>query len=215
MRLKCGEYSCSREGTQVPVGLTIGEYENYEEDERERARQEQAARALRCNVHVGAIKRSTWMRQEYEPIANRADVRLLAEGRYKYLADARAADAAKAEATRRENAERRFAEEWANWGKDEYTIANDTSEYRSENAGVRNLRVAPAKNVQARGWDTWEVSTEQSTRYADLPHPVYVRINRTGSMSPNEARALAKALTIMAERVEAANALVMQNVEVE
>lgn len=215
MRLKCGEYSCNREGTQVPTGLVIGEFEHYDEADREQSRQEQAARAIRCNVHVGAIKRSTYMRQEYEPIANRADVRLLAEARYKYLSDARAADAAKAEATRRENAERRFAEEWANWGKDEYTVQNDNSEYRTEHAGVRNLRVAPANNTQARGWDTWEVSTEQSTRYTDLPHPVYVRINRTGSMSPNEARALAKALTIMAERVEAANALVKQNVEVE
>lgn len=214
MRLKCGEYSCNREGKQVPVGLTIGEYENYDEADREPARQEQAARAIRCNVHVGAIKRSTWMRQEYEPIANRADVRLLAEGRYKYLADARAADLAKAEVTRRENAERRYAEEWKDWGKDEYTIQNDGSEYRTENAGVRNLLVSPAGNTQARGWSTWEIATDQSTRYEDLPHPVYVRITRTGSMSPNEARALAKALTVMAERVEAANALIMQNVEV-
>lgn len=218
MRLKCGEYSCNREGTQVPAGLVIAEYdgEGYSDSDREEARQEQAARALRCNVHVGAEKRRKWGTPvTYEPIANRADVRLLAEGRYKYLAELAAADREKRSNEQRKNAEARFAEEWKGWGKDEYIVQNDQSEYRSEHAGVRNLRVSPANNPNTRSWDSWEVCTEQSTRYEDLPHPVYVRLTKTGSMSPNEARALAKALTIMAERVEAANALVMQNVEVE
>lgn len=211
--LKCGEYSCDREGKQVPVGLVIGEYENYGEPDREHARNEQAARALRCNVHVGAIKRSTWQRQTYEPIENRADVRLLAEGHYARLAALRAAERAKNDADNRKRAEERAAEEWAGWGEDQYTVENDTSEYRREHAGVRNVRVTPAGSEKTRGWDTWEVCTEQSTRYDDLPLPVYVRINRTGSLSPNEARALAKALTIMADRVDAANALIKQEVK--
>lgn len=214
--LKCGDYGCRREGTQVPTGLVIGEYEGFTPAEVEEARCEQAARALRCNVHVGAMKRQKWgTPQAYEPVANRADVRLLAEGHYARLAALKAAERAKNDAENRLNAERRFKEEWTGWGKDEYTVQNDQSEYRSEHAGVRNLRVSPAGSEKSRGWDTWEVTTEQTTRYEDLPHPVYVRINRTGSMSPNEARALAKALNLMAERVDAANALVMQNVEVE
>ena len=212
--LKCGEWQCSRTATQVPTGFVVLELvrNTLTDEEREEDRCMQAARALRCNVHVGAEKRRTYGgNKDWTPIAERADLRLLAEGHYRRVAEADQKVWAERQAEQRRKAEARFAEEWKDWGKDEYTIQNDSSEYPRENAGVKNLRVSGDGSL----FSGWDVATEQGTRFDDLPLPVYVRINRTGSMSPNEARALAKALNIMADRVDAANALIMQNNEVE
>jgi len=208
-RLKCGDYGCSRDGTQVPVGLVIKEFDDYPGTtpaEREEARREQAYRALRCNIHVGAAKRSSWRREEYEPLANRADVRALAEARTLELLKAKAVADNRAMVERQRKAVERYNEEWADYlrNRDFEVVEVKEDKYWGNDEW---FKVQPVDG--GRGWsDTYEVKCEASARADNLPSPRQVRVTSTGSFTPKQARAIAKALIMMANRVENENLMI-------
>lgn len=214
--MKCGDYSCHRQATQVPAGAIIREpYNagNLTAEDIEYDRRQQAVRLIKCNRHVGAAKRTTYGGvKDWEPIEMRPDIYALATAHYEWVKAEEDKAATKRRAEARQKGEARYSEEWAGWGEDKYVVANQTDEYPRENAGVRNLTVR-AEGANPSIWNEWNITTEQSTRFDDLPMPVYVRVNRTGTMTPNEARALARALNLMADRVDAANSLIRQNAE--
>lgn len=197
LRIKCGNWSCTRDGAQVPVGLTIPE---SDEDER----QEVARRAIRCNICVGGEKRRQWGRpQEYEPLSNRADVRLLAQAQMVANAKEQAAAAKKNADDRRVKSVEVYNETWKDYlSERDFTVQEHTEDHYSYTE--RLYKVVPVDGG-CRWSDTYEVKCEASGRYDDLPKPRMVRLTSTGSFTPKQARAIAKALIMMANRVENEN----------
>jgi hypothetical protein len=208
LRIKCGNWSCTRDGSQVPVGLVIGEFPEAENDtEREECRQEQARRAIRCNICVGGEKRRQWgSPAKYEPLANRADVRLLAQAQMVTNAKAQAEAAKKNADDRRVKSVEAYNREWQDYlSNREFTVQEHTEDHYSYTE--RLFKVVPVDGGN-RWSDNYEVKCEASARYDDLPDPRLVRVTSTGSFTPKQARAIAKALIMMANRVENENLMI-------
>ena len=188
--LECGEYRCTRVATQVDPGFVGSSYPFSGAG----TPVEKFARGLRCNIHVGANKRSRWVTPvDYVPVSGfpREVAGVLAdrlERRNKQNADR--------DAQQRENAliyAARFAREWVERTEEPpYTVERGTYHSSYEGFYADGYRVfQDSKNADS--WYTVQVKVEQRKN-----EPATVGVTSTGSWSPEQARAIARALMLAA-----------------
>ena len=98
----------------------------------------------------------------------------------------------------------RVAREWANLTAEGPTTYGIESKVEvSEWANRTDYEYAVARRDNGR--TDWSIIVRDVSRYDDIPEPVSIEVHRTGSLTPEEARALAIALTTAAMRADQLN----------
>lgn len=194
--IKCGDWSCSREATQ----LARPTYRKGEPD----------AGDLRCNVHVGAIKRSmaTAYGTQYSiwPLGDWPSITALAakqaeedEARKRRNVELRRQEVELRRQEARADAVARTVKDWEDYDSEPTYRVGVSAEWDAQR-GVPALGIFIGDDKPNQ-----QVRAVSVSRYDDLPSPLLISLSSMRSMTPAEARALAKALIIIAGNVEAAN----------
>jgi hypothetical protein len=202
--LKCGEYRCTKYKSPV---------ENFVDDrswDEKRAKPEGAKatlRNLRCNFHVGVLKRSKYSNKTVLPLTDADRARVAKE-----QAKVRAEEQREAEQRAVEREQRdieRHAEQWA-WVEQPagYRLVEDDDRLVQPHEPKWEGKVWYGEEPKDRYDNRW-FDLAPTERYYTKPapgarlYPYAIRVTRGATLSPNEARALAHALMDAAGKAKA------------
>lgn len=195
--LECGEgWGCNRQATDLKS--------DWDQSWMQKDEAGKYKSGLVCGIHRGAAKRSAkrtrWSAARPEPtfidVNTRPDLVtiILAERKANHEAEvARGNERRRIAAL---EAEARFAEGWVERSTEPEYIISKGSERQSYRDNFREGYIV-SPNGNTSSWDSIGVDVEQDERN---PANVYIRSN--GRMSPNKARALAKALILAANMAD-------------
>jgi len=186
----------SREAKFVIDGTVIPEGDDLE-------RQDAAARSLKCGVCVGAAKRQRYGRQEtFVPLAERADVRLLAEARVARLNAEEAAENAIRRAENEAKTEQEFASAWSFSSEPYFIIPQEIGSYSDS---LLSLEVKPLSAGRS-GWGPGIEVKQKTVGWTDSRvFPAFIDARNLSRMTSDEARKIAEALNIAADFADKTN----------